>query len=113
LIEACRYKMESWETPEQVEEFLMQSPENWKGAFFKYFETAVQVVRQSMKTDRMMKARIEAVKRGVERRAGGQPLSEEFVFASDANDGSAGGAGSSKRKASGNGQANWAKKQAT
>ncbi|OBS20452.1 hypothetical protein FPOA_06821 [Fusarium poae] len=109
LIEACRYKMESWETPEQVEEFLMQSPENWKGAFFKYFETAVQVVRQSMKTDRMMKARIEAVKRGVERRAGGQPLSEEFVFASDANDGSA---GSSKRKADGNGQANSAKRQA-
>ncbi|KAL6912674.1 hypothetical protein FSST1_010434 [Fusarium sambucinum] len=82
LVEVCRCIMQYWEDPEQIEELLADSFDELLVVFDEKFGPTVDEVRYTMETDLAVQARIEAVKKGVERRAGGKPLSEEFVFAS-------------------------------
>ncbi|KAF0642328.1 hypothetical protein FPSE5266_20128 [Fusarium pseudograminearum] len=87
LVETCRSMMEPWESPVQIEEFLMRSRGDLHEAFFDYFKSTVQVVRETLETDPAMQARVEAVTKGVKRRASGDMFSEEFDLGSDVEDG--------------------------
>ncbi|UZP40558.1 hypothetical protein NXS19_008374 [Fusarium pseudograminearum] len=87
LVETCRSMMEPWESPVQIEEFLIRSRGDLHEAFFDYFKSTVQVVRETLETDPAMQARVEAVTKGVKRRASGDMFSEEFDLGSDVEDG--------------------------